>query len=64
MARAAVPGRLTAGAGWRAARLVERRGETATAPPWCWTSPDWPGHLAGQHVDLRLTAEDGYQAAA
>ena len=25
-------------------------------------SPDWPGHLAGQHVDVRLTAEDGYQA--
>ena len=25
--------------------------------------PDWPGHLAGQHVDVRLTAEDGYQAA-
>ena len=24
--------------------------------------PDWPGHQAGQHVDLRLTAEDGYQA--
>ena len=24
--------------------------------------PEWPGHLAGQHVDLRLTAEDGYQA--
>ena len=24
--------------------------------------PDWIGHLAGQHVDLRLTAEDGYQA--
>jgi len=23
--------------------------------------PDWPGHLAGQHVDIRLTAEDGYQ---
>jgi ferredoxin-NADP reductase len=23
---------------------------------------DWPGHLAGQHVDVRLTAEDGYQA--
>jgi ferredoxin-NADP reductase len=22
----------------------------------------WPGHLAGQHVDVRLTAEDGYQA--
>ena len=26
------------------------------------TSPDWPGHRAGQHVDVRLTAEDGYQA--
>lgn len=24
--------------------------------------PGWPGHLAGQHVDVRLTAEDGYQA--
>jgi len=24
--------------------------------------PDWPGHLAGQHVDIRLTSEDGYQA--
>jgi ferredoxin-NADP reductase len=24
--------------------------------------PDWPGHRAGQHVDIRLTAEDGYQA--
>src|ERR1700726_2979083 len=24
--------------------------------------PDWPGHLAGQHIDVRLTAEDGYQA--
>ena len=24
--------------------------------------PEWPGHLPGQHVDVRLTAEDGYQA--
>ena len=24
--------------------------------------PDWPGHLPGQHLDVRLTAEDGYQA--
>ena len=24
--------------------------------------PDWPGHLPGQHVDVRLTAEDGYQS--
>jgi thioredoxin reductase len=25
--------------------------------------PGWPGHVAGQHVDVRLTAEDGYQAS-
>ena len=25
-------------------------------------APGWPGHLAGQHVDVRLTADDGYQA--
>jgi hypothetical protein len=24
--------------------------------------PDWPGHRAGRHVDVRLTADDGYQA--
>ncbi len=24
--------------------------------------PEWPGHRAGQHVDVRLTAEDGYQS--
>jgi len=24
--------------------------------------PDWPGHRAGQHLDVRLTAEDGYAA--
>jgi ferredoxin-NADP reductase len=24
--------------------------------------PNWPGHRAGQHVDIRLTADDGYQA--
>jgi ferredoxin-NADP reductase len=26
------------------------------------SAPDWPGHRAGQHLDVRLTAEDGYQA--
>ena len=31
-------------------------------PASCSTCPDWPGHRAGQHVDVRLTAEDGYQA--
>ncbi|MGH9238422.1 MAG: ferredoxin reductase [Vicinamibacterales bacterium] len=24
--------------------------------------PEWPGHVAGQHVDVRLTADDGYRA--
>ncbi|MBB5874131.1 ferredoxin-NADP reductase [Allocatelliglobosispora scoriae] len=36
------------------------RDETATARTLVLTVPDWPGHLAGQHVDVRLTAEDGY----
>ncbi|WP_412515574.1 ferredoxin reductase [Actinomadura madurae] len=58
MARAAVPGRLT----WRVARLTESRAETATARTLVFDVPDWPGHLAGQHVDVRLTADDGYTA--
>jgi len=58
MARAAVSGRLT----WRVARLAEAREETATARTLVLDVPDWPGHLAGQHVDVRLTAEDGYTA--
>jgi ferredoxin-NADP reductase len=36
--------------------------ETARARSLVLDVPDWPGHVAGQHVDLRLTAEDGYQA--
>lgn len=63
MARTAIPGRLTKRAGWWIARLVDRRVETATASTLVLEVPDWPGHLPGQHVDLRLTAEDGYQAA-
>ncbi|MHC3467929.1 ferredoxin reductase [Streptomyces sp. 7R007] len=47
---------------WRPARLVERRPLTATARALVLTVPGWPGHLAGQHVDVRLTADDGYQA--
>jgi ferredoxin-NADP reductase len=49
--------------GWRVARLVERRVETPTAQTLVLEVPGWPGHLPGQHVDVRLTAEDGYQAA-
>jgi ferredoxin-NADP reductase len=44
------------------ARLVEARDETATARTLILDVPGWPGHLAGQHVDVRLTAEDGYTA--
>ena len=47
---------------WRAARLVGALPETARARTLVLDVPDWPGHRAGQHVDLRLTAEDGYQA--
>jgi ferredoxin-NADP reductase len=60
MARAAVPGRLGERLRWRAATLVERRDETAAARTLVFDVPGWPGHLAGQHVDVRLTAEDGY----
>ena len=63
MARAAVPGRLSARRAWRPAALVERRPETSTAHTLVLRCPGWPGHLAGQHVDVRLTAEDGYQAS-
>jgi ferredoxin-NADP reductase len=44
------------------ARLVSRRQETPSAHTFVLDVPGWPGHRAGQHVDVRLTAEDGYQA--
>ncbi|MFF4656162.1 FAD-binding oxidoreductase [Streptomyces sp. NPDC001381] len=62
MARAAQLGRLRVGLVWRRARLVERRPQNATARTLLFTVEGWPGHLAGQHVDVRLTADDGYQA--
>jgi ferredoxin-NADP reductase len=60
MARAAVSGRLAERLRWRVATLVEERDETPTTRSLVFDVPGWPGHLAGQHVDLRLTAEDGY----
>jgi ferredoxin-NADP reductase len=42
------------------ARLTAVRDETPTARTLVLDVPGWPGHLAGQHVDVRLTAEDGY----
>jgi ferredoxin-NADP reductase len=47
---------------WRVATVAEKRPETHNATTLVFDVPDWPGHLAGQHVDVRLTAEDGYQA--
>jgi ferredoxin-NADP reductase len=58
MARAAVLGRLT----WRVGTVVAVRDETPTARTIVLDVPGWPGHLPGQHVDLRLTAPDGYSA--
>ena len=43
-------------------RLVSRRQETPSAHTFVLDVPGWLGHRAGQHVDVRLTAEDGYQA--
>jgi len=42
--------------------VVEGITETARTKSIALAAADWPGHLAGQHVDVRLTAEDGYQA--
>jgi ferredoxin-NADP reductase len=47
---------------WLPARVAEVREETARARTLTLDAPAWPGHRAGQHVDVRLTAEDGYQA--
>jgi ferredoxin-NADP reductase len=47
---------------WRVAAVAEVVEETARAVTIVFDVPDWPGHVAGQHVDVRLTAPDGYQA--
>jgi ferredoxin-NADP reductase len=47
---------------WRPATVIETKAETPHARSLLLAIEDWPGHLAGQHVDVRLTAEDGYQA--
>ena len=58
MARAAVRGRLN----WTLGEVVELTDETPRVRTIFLEVPEWPGHRAGQHVDVRLTAEDGYQA--
>src|SRR5215472_12802829 len=47
---------------WRVGTVVALHDETATARTIVLQIPGWPGHLAGQHVDVRLTASDGYSA--
>jgi ferredoxin-NADP reductase len=56
--RAAVSGGLT----WLTATVVSAAPETARVRSIVFDCPGWPGARAGQHVDVRLTAEDGYQA--
>jgi ferredoxin-NADP reductase len=58
VARAALSRRLT----WELANVVELIDETPRVKSIVLDRPEWPGHRAGQHVDVRLTAEDGYQA--
>jgi ferredoxin-NADP reductase len=56
MAGAAVQRRLT----WRLGRLTTRIAETPRVKTLVLAVPGWTGHRAGQHVDVRLTAPDGY----
>jgi ferredoxin-NADP reductase len=58
MAGTAVRGRLT----WQVATVAALNRETASVCTIGLEPPDWAGHRAGQHLDVRLTAEDGYRA--
>jgi ferredoxin-NADP reductase len=58
VARAALRGRLS----WRLATVTEIVEETPRVKTIVVDVPDWPGHRAGQHVEVRLTAGDGYTA--
>jgi ferredoxin-NADP reductase len=58
VAGAAVLGRLS----WLLAELAERLPETPRVSSLVLDVPGWAGHRPGQHADVRLTAEDGYQA--
>ena len=54
----AVRGRLT----WQTATVDAVMDETPTVRTLTFAVPDWAGHRAGQHLDIRLTADDGYRA--
>lgn len=62
MTDAPQPQRLSIPILWRAADVLEVRRETPRVSTLLLRVPGWPGHRPGQHVDVRLTAEDGYQA--
>jgi ferredoxin-NADP reductase len=47
---------------WHVGKVIALRDETATARTITLEVADWPGQVAGQHVDVRLTAPDGYSA--
>ncbi|MEZ0239761.1 MAG: oxidoreductase, partial [Chloroflexota bacterium] len=47
---------------WQLATIAGIRHETPAVRTFTLALPEWPGHRPGQHVDLRLTAEDGYTA--
>jgi ferredoxin-NADP reductase len=47
---------------WHVGKVIALHDETATARTITLEVPDWAGHVAGQHVDVRLTAPDGYSA--
>jgi ferredoxin-NADP reductase len=47
---------------WKVGTVRETRIQTPSARSITLDVPGWPGNIAGQHVDVRLTAEDGYQA--
>lgn len=47
---------------WQRARLVDSRLETRRARTLVFDVPQWAGHDAGQHVDVKLTGEDGFTA--
>jgi ferredoxin-NADP reductase len=49
--------------GWRRGVVVEAHRETPSGRAIVLEVPGWGGNDAGQHLDIRLTAEDGYQAA-
>jgi len=46
---------------WRPATIIETRRESPHTRTLVLEIPGWDGHVAGQHVDVRLTASDGYQ---